>query len=131
MTEQEKRTKLRKYFAKPSGCALLLLIAGVAILLIGLLMMRDGGAVIALLGLVAAIGGGFWMYSQRAPKALPTDAEVDEWLTEDINALVPRALDKSGLTADDITAQRPLVVRGPIYWETTGVNKEDLVYKKG
>ena len=124
MTDNEKRKALRKYFAKPPGFAWVLLGLGVLVTLVGL---ADSGG-IALLGILMAVGGGALIYNSMG--ARPSDVQVDQWLEEDIKTLVPKALSKCGLTEGELVGD-PLVIRGPIYWEVTGVNKADLVFRKG
>lgn len=127
MTDEEKRKQLRKYFSKPpTGIAVVLLVVGILAALIGIV----SDACTLLGGVVIAIAGGVLLYYSRSAAAGPTDVQVDEWLEADIRALTPKALIKSGLTEQELVGD-PLVVRGPIYWETTGVPKTDLVYKKG
>jgi len=125
MTDNEKRNALRKYFAKPPGFAWLLLGVGVLVVLAGL---AGGGGTYILLGILMAAGGGALIYNSMGTR--PSDAQVDQWLEEDIQALIPKALSKCGLTEDELIGD-PLAIRGPIYWEVTGVNEADLVFRKG
>lgn len=129
MDENTKRALLCKYFEKPSGCGWWLLGIGAVVFLIGLSIGSDGLAV-TIIGLLAAVVGGLWRYSESKGGDVVSDSQVDAWLDEDIRALVPGALNKSGLTQAELVGE-PLIVRGPIYWTVTGIFDTDLKYKKG
>jgi hypothetical protein len=119
---------LRKYFSKPSGCGWWLLAIGILAVLIGLID-TDRVALWILGGLI--VGGLGLAWALSATKAgMPTDDQVDTWLREDIANIVPNALTKCGLESADLVGE-PLVITGPVYWSVTGIDKIDLLYKKG
>lgn len=56
---------------------------------------------------------------------------LDKWLEEDITEIIRnRPYDKLGVLKEDLVADSLLVV-GPIFWNTSGFSKEDILTKKG
>jgi hypothetical protein len=132
-SKQEKA--LRRYFARNKKGAVIgffLFVTGVAVLYFashadyvtgwewpsGLLILVAGAALI-------------WNAA-----TIPNDQRVDKWLDEGIDKLIKSSRTKLNLgqltaSGKQGPAAEPLVVLGPILWETHGVAKEDLVWRKG
>jgi hypothetical protein len=61
----------------------------------------------------------------------PSESQLDAWLEEDIqNVILNRPYDKLGVLKEDLLGESLLVV-GPIFWDTNGFSKEDILTKKG
>jgi len=128
--QSEREQALRKYFNlkvqstlnENAGCALMLAVAA------GIFGMVAGLAEVFLLGLGLGVVG-LIMFFTGAPEII-SDSQVDEWLQDGIDKLLSESLYRLGLTERDVVGE-PLIIRGPILWETHGIDNEDLVYKTG
>jgi hypothetical protein len=95
--------------------------SGICCISIGLLFLAIAGV----LGLLEAGKG-------KTALDRPEDAQVDAWIAEDLQKLVKQAIYKMGLDPDpNMQAGTPLVVRGPVLWQTNGVPATDLLWAKG
>jgi len=119
VSENDKRKKIRNYFARPK------LTWPIVLIVIGLLTLLAG------IGLILLIVGGIWLFIEVQPLLdTPGDQTIDAWLVDDIEQIKKRSLgrlniDKSELIRDSI------VIRGPILWNKNGIPSDDLAWKKG
>jgi hypothetical protein len=158
---QQRKERFTKYFAKtpdPHDRSIALLLLGVAAgaFVIALAGFASGSG---FLGVVGLLGAGFAAYKgflrkneydrayeKAEPK--PSDAEVDARLAEDLITIVRRAMERLGLTYDDLESaaqhwdpianlsrggtrlegagRRPLVVFGPTMPAAVAVGKDDV-----
>jgi len=108
----DKREQIKKYFKPFPKWAVWMIIIGLPFLfLYGL-------------GLVL-IGIGIWALADSTKK--PSDAQMDAWLEEDLNALHGKALSKTGTDASEIVGE-PVMVTGPRFWDIAGAG---WAFKKG
>lgn len=71
----------------------------------------------------------FNKYKQKGN--LPSETQLDNWLDEDIQAILKeRPFNKLGISKDDLVAESMLVV-GPIYWNVSGFDVNDILMKTG
>lgn len=115
--EQDKRDKIKRYFAKFPSWAIWSIILGLPLL--------------AVYGLgILLIGIGIWgitYYNQR-----PSDQQMDIWIEEDLHKMQDKALNKSGLDQSELIGQ-PVMVTGPRFWNIGGAEagikkgKDDIV----
>jgi hypothetical protein len=61
---------------------------------------------------------------------VPGDAEVDQWFREDVERITQQSLIKVGLDVRQLVRE-PLPITGPILWDTNGIPRKDLMWKKG
>ncbi|MGE0127253.1 MAG: hypothetical protein AB7U82_04020 [Blastocatellales bacterium] len=127
MNEQTKRDKLRSYFKKHS------VKPGVWLMLLGIFgamfsQQLEGAFAVSIL---MAVSGIIWLiiFAVLASNRID-DMQVDRWMQEDLNWIVGKSLNKTGLDRSEIIAE-PLLITGPILWTTTGVSNEDLLWRKG
>ena len=60
-----------------------------------------------------------------------SESQLDSWLDEDIQAILKnRPYDKLGISKTDTVAESLLVV-GPIYWNVSGFETNDILIKQG
>lgn len=59
----------------------------------------------------------------------PSVSMVDTWLKEDMQKVINRALDKLGLTREELVKD-PMVIYGPLFWTTDGIPDDELVTVK-
>ncbi|CAN5752833.1 hypothetical protein BH10BAC3_BH10BAC3_11950 [soil metagenome] len=125
---------IRKYFKKRPGAGMsifLIVIGGIAIL--GAFSLRHTeiiqisllvGSILILIGLIRLI--------KRLGSRL-SDDDIDNQFQDDLKEIARNALNKLGLDETQLTENRkePLMLKGPILWTTTGVNKKDLLWRKG
>jgi len=109
---QDKRSQIKKYFAKFPKWA-------VWSIVIGLPFLAAYG-----LGLIP-IAIGIWGLVSHYQK--PTDAEMDAWIQEDLKDLQARALSKTGLDRSELIGE-PVMVYGPRFWKIGGA---EVGIKKG
>ena len=137
MNEKQKREAFRKYFTPPPAKSLLWLLFAFlgALLIVPFLSDRNGGICIAvgvLFLVIAAILGLLELNKVRKANDKPDDAQVDAWIAEDMQKLVKQAIYKMGLDPDpNMQAGTPLIVRGPVLWQTHGVPATDLLWTRG
>lgn len=122
MDELTKRKQIRQYFdyGKKKPKIPYYLIG------IGLLLLAFKATV---LGILLIVGGGVWVYFMYQYSG-PSDQQIDQWFQEDISRLVDKSIDKLGLEGEDIPGE-PVIVFGPIFWQTNGIPSEDLLWRKG
>lgn len=122
MDDDRKRELIKRYF-DPRKTPYVLI--GMAV--IGVLMMfadEPGSKWIGLLLIVPIIG--LLVYRKMRPR--PTHAQIDQWLSEDLAELPRLALAKLDLDEEDLTSD-PLLVIGPVLWQTNGVPSDELLYR--
>lgn len=107
MTEREKRSAIRKYFAETPRWPWVLIGIGVLSLLSG-----DGGAMAIGVVMIAAGGAVQFFVGQRI-----SDDEFDRFLDEDLQKAAARAFGKWGIDESEIPG-RPVRVYGPSFANT-------------
>jgi hypothetical protein len=121
VSENEKRTQIRKYFAKRSlTLPIILLIVGV------LLLLPEGSRAV---GILIAIVGAVWLFIQTNAKR-PNDETIDAWFSEDMEENKKRSLGRLNLDEAQLIRES-LVITGPILWNVAGVPDADIGWKKG
>jgi hypothetical protein len=128
----EKREQIRRWFLakeiEPIAYIGLIIfnLAGLWLLTIGDTIGQKGTGLFT----IALFGGlGYWRYSQN--KKIASENELDSWLEEDIQAIIKnRPYDKLGISKEDLVAESLLVV-GPVYWNISGFDVNDILMKKG
>jgi hypothetical protein len=71
-----------------------------------------------------------WGITESDLEKKPTGQQIDVWLQEDLVSIEEDALTyKLDLVRDQLKRD-PLVIYGPLYWETYGIPDEELVYVK-
>jgi hypothetical protein len=122
-SESDKRQRIRHYFKKLDGRG------QVACIILGLLMLFSSST--AAVGLILLIAGGTWLFFEVKPiMDAPGDNMVDSWLTDDINQLTKRSLERLNIDESELIRES-VVIRGPILWSTHGVPDNELAWKKG
>jgi hypothetical protein len=96
--------QLAKYFERVSYKG------GVALGVIGLILLPTGSAGAVFVGLLIAGLGAFLIYRQVAGR--PTDADIERQLHAVVAGLRERALEKLGLDADEVKLIDPIIVGG-------------------
>jgi hypothetical protein len=133
----EKREKIKKYFredifkAKPEYGATVIPFMGAGLFLLSfyLITIKTGPGILVLLISICLIISGLIQYSINSSR--PSDSQMDEWLEEDIKAIIKnRPYDKLGISKADLVAETLLVV-GPVYWNVSGFDVKDIMMKKG
>ncbi len=119
MGEEQKRSRIRSYFDSEKAY-ILLGVAGFGIFLLWLELFAVG----ALLAGAGAVLFGIMMVG------CPTEPEIDNWYREDLAALKRRAMERLGLEPADLSSE-PLVIAGPILWETQGIPNDELMWRRG
>lgn len=149
--QSPKETALRKYFMKqpdqpPKGKPTALIVVGASFTVLGLIATIAGGQqavgclVIGLIPGLIMIGIGAMMLakinaayrakvSEGEPK--PSDLQVQSWLDEGIRKLSEHSRGKLNLDESEGSISAPLIIAGPILWDTGGVSSDDLVWKRG
>lgn len=117
MDKATKRNRIKLYFMGASTkTQIQLIVWGIVLFLIGLMASEYLGFLI-LLGILLAGAGGGWLYYILS-KAI-TDAEVDQWIREDLSSFASESLNKMGIDMDELVGE-PLVVIGPRLWDYEG-----------
>jgi hypothetical protein len=97
-----KRESIQKYFmSKFPKWAVWLIIIGALMLL--------GPAVVKIIGVILVVGSIFAIYNSMQ---LASDAEIDEWLQEDLGKLTKRSLEKMGIDESELVSEGVLIT-GP------------------
>jgi len=115
--EQDKRSQIKKYFAKFPKWT-------VVAIFFGLLLLGAKG-----LGIIP-IAIGIWGIVAYYKK--PSDAQMDAWIAEDLKNLQSKALAKTGLDPSELIGES-VMVYGPRFWNVGGAEvgikkgKDDLV----
>jgi len=60
----------------------------------------------------------------------PTAKEIDDFLRQDFNQIIQRALQKLDLV-DSQLVRSPLVIYGPLFWKTYGISDDEIIVKTG
>lgn len=106
------REQIKRYFKPFPKWALWMIIIGLPCLLIY-------GVGLVLIGI------GIWGLVDWTRR--PSDAEMDAWLEDDLRALHPRALSKTGTDPSDLVAD-PVMVTGPRLWNIANAYR---AFRKG
>lgn len=125
-----KREQIKKWFLS-EGIKPAYYISPAVCILLGLFAMTSQPK-LGLPFLLLGIGLAFYSYNQiQKVKSLATDSQLDNWLEEDIQAIIKdRPYDKLGISKEDLVAESMLVV-GPIYWYVNGFDENDILAKNG
>jgi len=67
-----------------------------------------------------------WGVNESDLQPKPTGVDIDHWLSEDLNKMLPLALDKLGLEREELLRD-PLLIYGPLFWRTPGIPERDIV----
>lgn len=119
VSEDDKRKKIRNYFAKPK------LTWPIVLIVIGLLTLLAG------IGLILLIAGGVWLFIEIQPLLnAPGDHTIDAWLIDDIEKIKKRSLERLNIDKSELIRDS-IVIRGPILWNKNGIPSDDLAWKKG
>lgn len=130
MNDKQKRKKIRSYFTKRVGFGwpVFLIVAGVIAFAIG--MDNDESILCAGAGMVLL--GGLWGMTALGQKlGVPSDSQIDQWFEEDLKNISRHALEKLDLSPELLTEKDPLRIFGPIFWDTYGVDEDDIWLKVG
>jgi hypothetical protein len=119
VSEDEKRQRIRSYFAKPKlKWPLILIVLGILTLAAGI-------------GLIFLIAGGIWLFLEFMPSMnAPGEQTIDAWLIDDIKQLENRSLERLNIEKSELIRDS-IVIRGPILWNTNGIPNNELAWKKG
>ncbi|MBW4543060.1 MAG: hypothetical protein KME25_01220 [Symplocastrum torsivum CPER-KK1] len=119
-SEDEKRKRIRSYFAKPK------LKWPSVLIVLGLLLLSQSS-----IGLILLIAGGIWLFIEVKPLFdAPGDQAIDAWLIDDIEQIKKRSLERLNIDESELIRDS-IVIRGPILWATNGIPNDELVWKKG
>lgn len=119
-SEDEKRKRIRNYFAKPK------LKWPIILIVLGLFISSQSS-----IGLILLIAGGVWFFLEVKPLLdAPGDQTIDSWLVDDIEQLKKRSLERLNIDEAELIRDS-IVIRGPILWDTNGVPINELTWKKG
>jgi hypothetical protein len=123
MEEKKKRKLIRRYFSRRGihPLVIILALAGAGMLIFGGTneVRLAGGIAILVFILVIAY---------RALTRPPSHEQIDEWRTQDLERLPDLAMKKLDLDRDDLVSD-PLLVIGPVLWETNGIPSKELLYR--
>lgn len=118
-SEDEKRKRIRSYFAKPK------LKWPIILIVLGILTLA------AKIGIIVLIAGGIWLFIEVKPSMdAPGDQTIDSWLIDDIEQLKKRSLERLNIDESELIRDS-IVIRGPILWNTNGIPSNELAWKKG
>ncbi len=119
VSEDEKRQRIRSYFAKQKlKWPLILIVLGILTLAAGI-------------GLIFLIAGGIWLFLEFMPSMnAPGEQTIDAWLIDDIEQLENRSLERLNIEKSELIRDS-IVIRGPILWNTNGIPNNELAWKKG
>lgn len=120
MNEETKRKMIKSYFKSFPKWAIALIVIGVIALLAS---GGSGGAIF--FGLLLSGLGAFGIYSYSANK--PTDAQMDQWLEEDLKMLTQKALSKTGTDEAELVSES-VQITGPRLWDVAGA---PVLFRKG
>lgn len=119
VSEDEKRQRIRDYFAKPKLKWPLILIG------FGILTLAAG------IGLILLIAGGIWLFLEfRSSMNAPGEQTIDAWLIDDIKQLENRSLERLNIEKSELIRDS-IVIRGPILWTRNGIPNNEIAWKKG
>lgn len=124
VSENEKRQRIRSYFKKPRlKWAILMLVVGFLFL--------SSSSTLGLGWLLLLVGGGWLFFELKPTLNAPGDKTIDAWLIHDINYLMQRSLERLNIDKTELIREEPIVIRGPILWETHGIPFKDVAWKNG
>ena len=95
------RRGMRDYFHRKSAVGLIVFGVLLAPILIGIFLLIAG------------------ILRARKNRRLPSDAQIDAWIEEDLTAVQKHSFDKTGLDEDDLVAE-PVIVKGLRFWNIGG-----------
>lgn len=131
MTDEIKRKRIRRYFSKSLlGFNITVLIIGFAVIFISIANRNLGmngvivGTALSIVGVLSVIMSIIHRINR------PKDGEIDSWLSDDLEEIVKRSLNKLGLNSEQIRGDELRII-SPIYWETSGITFKEVLYKKG
>lgn len=118
-SEDDKRKRIRSYFAKPKlKWPIILIVIGIVTLAAGI-------------GLIFLIVGGIWLFLEVKPSMdAPGDQTIDAWLIDDIEQIKKRSLERLNIDESELIRDS-IVIHGPILWNTYGIPHDELAWKKG
>ncbi|OMP29949.1 phage holin family protein [Mangrovimonas sp. DI 80] len=130
-----KREQIKNWFYYSETSIGMLILAGIMAIfaLFGLFALLSGNFSFGILvGLIIFAGvPAFIFYNYSRKNTLPTESQLDNWLDEDIQAIIKdRPFNKLGISKEDLVAESMLVV-GPIYWYVNGFDQNDILAKEG
>ncbi|MEQ9669880.1 hypothetical protein [Coleofasciculus sp. G2-EDA-02] len=119
-SEDDKRRRIKNYFAKPK------LKWPIILMVIGLIILTQSS-----IGLIFVLAGGIWLFIEVKPLFdAPGDQTIDAWLINDIESLKKRSLQRLNIDESELIRES-ISIRGPILWETNGIDTKELACKKG
>jgi len=72
-----------------------------------------------------------WGLKESDLTKLPSSKQIDQWLDEDLEAVIDLALNKLGLVREEVNKIRPpMVIYGPLLWSTIGIPDDEIVVAK-
>jgi hypothetical protein len=132
ISEDKKRTQIRKYFIKahPLEQIIPFIIAAIGFFMLSTLY-RNFTYQNFFIGIIVIIIGGVWLFIQiRSELSGPTDDTISTWFRKDMERLIKRSLDRLNIDESELI-RKPLVITGPILWAVHGVSPEEILWKKG
>ena len=122
--DDRRRRAIRRYFAKAPNRAW-----PIALIAVGMVLSLPDA--VRILGLLLLAAGAVWLAVPMIRDTdAPDDQTIDSWLGDDIPGLKRRALQRLNLEESQLESA-PLVIVGPILWQTMGVPVEEVRWKKG
>lgn len=112
MTNEEKRAAIKKYFAPFPFLTIWMMAIGIVVM-----TQNNGGAILIALGTLRL----YFYYRQ------PSDAEMSQFISEDLDRALQVSLNKSGIDASELVADA-VIVTGFRLWNSGGCQH---LHKKG
>ncbi|MDX9799185.1 MAG: hypothetical protein RBT05_10045 [Bacteroidales bacterium] len=129
----DKRTQIREYFIAPKpSFPIKWILIGIAVIVVGAIIGESTvTAVMVIIGiLIGAIPIFTYLKAKKRYEARPSDNQIDLWLQEDFQELVPKGLKKLGFDKDEVMGDE-IVVSGPIIWQLQNIPFEDTMWCVG
>jgi hypothetical protein len=129
----DKRMQIREYFVAPlPKFPVKWLLIGLAAIIIGVLIGSSTVTIVFILAglLVGGIPIFTYLNAKKRYEARPADNQIDIWLQEDFQELVPKGLKKLGFDKDEVMGDE-IFISGPIIWRAQGVPNEDTLWRVG
>lgn len=126
--DRTKRELIRKYFKPFPRAEAWVTVFGALVLFGGIAAAVSPGIAEAASGVIIAGIGTVGLVSYN--KGLPTDQQIDQWLEEDRQVTMKKALDRLG-TLKEETLKDPLEMTKPVYWNVPGLSNPDVRMKRG